>query len=212
LSQRNSLMKSNWCKSSLARAVAGGPIASVAIRRVTGGCRSVHSEKAGREESAPITVLVAMPTLLVWRKAASGCTVMRGVSGIAGVPSPGHAFKEISREPRRAHDLCRTTGVWFTPRRTNPAPEVARISSERSEQILDVAVSRCQGRPEVTGMDRRAVLEPHSTCEGGELQGSREGRPGYPLEGRGNQADVSKQKRIAKTPNLEFLCPRIWIE
>jgi len=166
-------MKSNWCKSSLARAVAGGPIASVAIRRVYGGCRSVHSEKAGREDSAPITVLVAMPTLLVWRKAASGCTVMRGASGIAGVPSPGHAFKEISREPRRAHDLCRMTGVWFTPRQTNRAPEVARIPFEWSEQILDVAVSRCQGRPEVAGMDRRAVLELHTTDEGGEPQGSR---------------------------------------
>ena len=173
MSQRNSLIKSNWCKSSLARAVAGGPIASVAIRRVTGGCRSVHSEKAGREDSAPITVLVAMPTLLVWRKAASGCTVMRGASGIAGVPSPGHAFKEISREPRRAHDLCRMTGVWFTPRQTNRAPEVARIPFEWSEQILDVAVSRCQGRPEVAGMDRRAVLELHTTDEGGEPQGSR---------------------------------------
>jgi hypothetical protein len=65
------------------------------------------------------------------------------------------------------------TGVWFTPRRTNPAPEVARRSSEWSKQILDVAVSRCQGRPEAAGTDRRAVLEPHSTREGGEPQGSR---------------------------------------
>ncbi len=32
---------------------------------------------------------------------------------------------------------------------------------------------------------RRAVVPPHSTCEGGEPQGSRKGRPRYPLEGRG---------------------------
>jgi hypothetical protein len=33
-------------------------------------------------------------------------------SRIAGVPSPGHAFTETSRERRRALDLCRiNTGV-----------------------------------------------------------------------------------------------------
>ena len=105
-------MKSNWCKSSLARAVAGGPVASVAIRRVTGGCRSVHSEEAGREYSAPKTLYRCDADAV---SLAEGCirnTDMRGVSGVAGVPSPGHAFKETSRERRRTHDLCRNeTGV-----------------------------------------------------------------------------------------------------
>jgi hypothetical protein len=167
-------MKSNWCKSSLARAVAGGPVASVAIRRVTGGCRSVHSEKAGRECSAPKTFCRCDADAV---SLAEGCiryTDMRGASGVAGVPSPGHAFKETSRERRRAHDLCRTQLGMGSPRlkRTRPA-EAARMPSERSEQILDVAVSRRQGRPEAAGTDRRAVLEPHSTYEGGEPQGSR---------------------------------------
>ena len=146
---------------------------------------------------------------------AEGCIWYTGLRGVPG--SPGSRVRGMlsKRLPANAGELTISAewiGVWFTPRQTNRAPEVARISSERSKQILDVAVSRRQGRPEAAGMDRRVVLEPHSTCEGGEPQGSRKGRPGYPLEGRGNQADVSKQKRIAKTPNLEFLCPRIWIE
>jgi len=39
-------------------------------------------------------------------------------------------------------------------------------------------------------MNRRDFLRTHSTEEGGEPQGSREGRPRYPLEGRGEQVDV----------------------
>src|SRR5579862_9841900 len=177
-------MKSNWCKSSLASAVAGRPGASVAIRRVTGGCRSVHSEKAGREYSAPKTVLIAMPTLLVWRKAASGCTVMRGHPGSPGSLVRGMLSKRLPANAGELTISAERTGVWFTQIQTNPAPEVARMPSEWSEQILDVAVSRCQGRPEAAGMDRRAVLELHTTCEGGEPQGSGNGRPRYPLEGR----------------------------
>jgi hypothetical protein len=38
-------MKSSWCKSSLAKAVAGGPVASVAIRWVTGGCEAYTARK-----------------------------------------------------------------------------------------------------------------------------------------------------------------------
>jgi hypothetical protein len=114
-------MKSNGCKSSLARAVAGGPVASVAIRRVTGGCRSVHSEKAGRECSAPKTLYRCDADAVSLAEGCIRSTDMQGVSGVAGVPSPGHAFKETSREHRRAHDLCRTTGVWFTQIRTNRA-------------------------------------------------------------------------------------------
>jgi hypothetical protein len=58
----------------------------------------------------------------------------------------------------------------------------------RSEHIL-VEVNRRQGKPEATVTDSPAVLRTHGTCEGGEPQGSRKGRPGYPLEGRGEQMD-----------------------
>src|SRR6266478_8592006 len=49
--------------------------------------------------------IVAMPTLLVWRKAASGRPILQGRSGVAGVPSPGHASKGIPQEPKRAPHL-----------------------------------------------------------------------------------------------------------
>jgi hypothetical protein len=46
------------------------------------------------------------------------------------------------------------------------------------------------------GAGRRAVLRVHSTDEGGEPQGSRKGRPRYPLEGRDEQVDVSAQRQM----------------
>jgi hypothetical protein len=46
----NFLLISSWCKSSPVKAVAGRPVASIAIHRVTGGCRSVCSKRAGRED------------------------------------------------------------------------------------------------------------------------------------------------------------------
>src|SRR5215831_21248285 len=39
------------------------------------------------------------------------------------------------------------------------------------------------------------VLRPHITEEGGEPQGSRKGRPRYPLEGRGKQTYASVERR-----------------
>src|SRR5262249_45432493 len=42
------------------------------------GCRSVHSEEVGREDSAPKTLNVAMPTPLIRRKAAFDSTETSG--------------------------------------------------------------------------------------------------------------------------------------
>jgi hypothetical protein len=131
----------------------------------------------------------------------------RCVPGSPGSLAQGMLSKRLPVNAGELSISAVTTWVGFTHIQTNRAPEVARMSSEWSKQILDVAVSRRQGRPEAAGMGRRAVLEPHSTEEGGEPQGSGNGRPRDPLEGRGNRTDVSRQNRIAKTPNLEFLCP-----
>jgi hypothetical protein len=65
--------------------------------------RSVHSKEVGREDSAPKTRLVAMPTPLTRRKAVFGRPLLQGRAGVAGVPSSGHASKRIPHEPRRAH-------------------------------------------------------------------------------------------------------------
>jgi hypothetical protein len=58
-----------------------------------------------------------------------------------------------------------------------------------------------KGRPEGTRKDGRAVLQPHTTDEGGEPQGFRKGRPRNPLEGRGKQAYVSVEGNITETQN-----------
>ena len=93
--------------------------------------------------------------------------ILRGCAGIAGVPSSGHAFKGISQEPRRAPHLLLTMG----------------------------GTSR-QGKPEATGTDGRAVLRTRSTCERWGTAGFHKEPPRNPLEGRGEQADVSAEGNI----------------
>jgi len=58
----------------------------------------------------------------------------------------------------------------------------------RSEHTL-IEVNHRRGEPEAEVTDSPAVLRTHTTDEGGEPQGSRKGRPGYPPEGRGEQMD-----------------------
>ena len=43
--------------------------------------------------------------------------------------------------------------------------------------------------------------DPICTCEGGEPQGFRKERARYPLEGRGEQGDVSVEGNISETQN-----------
>jgi hypothetical protein len=89
--------------------------------------RSVHSKEAGREGSAPTSYIIVTPTPLGQRKAASRQPIVRGCSGVAGVPSPGHAFKRTSREPRRASDLSRA-GCGSAQPEKNQVPRETRVS------------------------------------------------------------------------------------
>jgi hypothetical protein len=115
-----------------------------------------------------------MPTPSQQRKAASGNDRNReGRPGIAGVASSGHVSKGISHEPRRAPISARKSGK--------------------------TAAKGDRRRPR---MDGRAVLRPHSTCEGGEPQGFRKERPRYPLEGRGEQADKSVERKHSRGSDL----------
>ena len=52
-----------------------------------------------------------------------------------------------------------------------------------------------------TGKDAEQSYEPIRTGEGGEPQGSRKGRPRYPLEGRGEQTDAAVEGNISETQN-----------
>jgi hypothetical protein len=98
-------MKSNGCES---RAAKVSEQAGSECCHSTGDwwVRSVHSKEAGREDPAPKSHKVAMPTPSQQRKAASGNDRNReGHPGIAGVASSGHVSKGISHEPRRAPHL-----------------------------------------------------------------------------------------------------------
>ena len=53
-----------------------------------------------------------------------------------------------------------------------------------------------------------AVVETHSTGEGGEPQGSRKGRPRDPLEGRGCRADVSVRRKHSRDSELGCYVPK----
>ena len=192
-------MKSSWCNSSPVKAVAGGPVTSVAIRRVTGGCEAYTVSKQAVRISSEIAH-IAMPTPLTRRKAASEPPLCEVMLGVAGVSSPGHAYQGISREPRRALCLSRHVGL-VPPNPKTPGSRRARAASVESEQALDARVIGGQGKPEAAMNGTREVLRAHSTDEGGEPQGSRKGRPRYPLEGRGEQVDVSTQNHRYETPN-----------
>ena len=171
-----------------------------ALRRVTDGCEAYTASKQAVRIQLRNRSFVAMPTSLAWRKAVSDPPYMRGGRGVAGVPSPGHAYQGISREPRRAPTSREMVGL-VTPNPKTPGSRRARAASAESEQALAARVSRGQGKPEVAVTGRRAVLQLHSTDEGGEPQGSRKGRPRYPLEGRGKQVDVSMQLHRHETLN-----------
>src|SRR5215813_3299052 len=85
----------------------------------------------------------------------------------------------MAQEPKRA--------PHFLSHQGGPPPAMGR------------EVRATKGRPEEARMDAGAVLRPYSTCEGGEPQGSRKGRPRNPLEGRGKQAYESVERKHNET-------------
>ena len=161
-------MKSSWCKSSPVKAVAGRPVASVAIRWVTGGCeaytvskQAVRIQLRNRPHCDADAVRKAEGS--TWR------TVMRGVAGIAGVASPGHAYQGTSREPRRAPCL---SAIWAFG---GAQLKDTRSPGDEGPREKRTTLKRSLLRPRATGgagKGRRAVLRIHSTDEGGEPQGS----------------------------------------
>lgn len=143
------------------------------------------------------------PTPLWTRKAASGQPPTRGWPGVAGVEGRGMLPKGL---PVNLGELPVSAVMWASV--TGPTQQDQVSGDEGSPRGKRTnprrAETYCQGRPEAAATGRRAVLRTHGTCEGGEPQGSRKGRPRYPLEGRGEQVDVSAQRHIAETQNSEI--------
>ena len=125
-------------------------------------------------------------------------TVMRGVMGSPESLARGMLSQRLPVNPGELTVPYRATGV------VNPAHNRTRSAGaaegRRQERKSSAGrVSACQGRPEACVTDSRAVLRTHSTEEGGEPQGSDEGRPRHPPEGRGKQVDVSVWGRRPET-------------
>jgi hypothetical protein len=92
--------------------------------------------------------------------------------------------------PGKSPYLCGNLGkVPPNPNRTGSLGQEGIPHEKRKDPQAEVTCH--QGQPEVAATDSGEVLRPHSTREGGEPQGSGNGRPRYPLEGRGKQMDVS---------------------
>lgn len=191
-------MKSSWCKSSPVKAAAGRPVASVAIRRVTGGCEAYTVSKQAVRISSEIGLDRDADALLI-AEGSIRRTVMRGEAGITGVASPGHAYKGISREPRRARCFSVDWAIGGAqPKATWSREGEGCLREKRTTLKRSLLPPRETGG---AGMGRRAVLRFHSTDEGGEPQGSREGRPRYPSEGRDEQVNVSTRNHMHETLN-----------
>jgi hypothetical protein len=108
-------------------------------------------------------------------------------AGVAGVRDRGMLPKGSPVNPGELAISSKSCAL--VPRIRSGTGSVGREGwAYRSEHAL-IEVNRSQGQPEATVTDSPAVLRTHITCEGGEPQGSRKGRPGYPLEGRGEQMD-----------------------
>jgi hypothetical protein len=152
---------------------AGRPVASVAIHRATGGCEAYTARVQAMKNQLRNRFPLRCRRSCPGGRQNSGRPLLRGRAGVAGVASSGHAPTGISQEPRRALHLLLTIGGTDSPRET--------------------------------GGDRdrwyEQSYEPICTCEGGEPQGSRKGRPRNPLEGRGEQTDVSVEGNISETQN-----------
>ena len=86
--------------------------------------------------------IIATPTPLAWRKAASGQPIVRGCSGVAGVPSPGHAFKRTSREPRRAPDLSRAGCGSAQPEKNQVPRETRAFHGKRTDPRRGVPAAK----------------------------------------------------------------------
>jgi hypothetical protein len=101
--------------------------------------RSVDSKEAGREDSAPKSLYrcdadaFSLAEGSIWQR-----PLWRGRAGVAGVPSPGHASKEIGREPKRAPHLL----------------------PHQEERLLHREVREPEGRPEGSRRDGEQSYDP----------------------------------------------------
>ena len=142
--------------------------------------------------------LIVMPTPF-WRwKAVSGAPLGEVCSGSPESLARGMLTKGLSVNPGELPASPQAGPGAAQPKDTRSPGGEGCPREKRTTLKRSLLLPRETGG---AGTGRRAVLRFHSTDEGGEPQGSRKGRPRYPLEGRDEQVDVSGQGHRHETLN-----------
>jgi hypothetical protein len=164
---------------------------SIAVCRATGRRRSVCSEEAGREYRTPKSGIVAKADSVNVLEGSIRSSVMARTEGVAGVQGRGMLSQGSPVNPGELTIPSKYCAQ--VPRIRSGTRSMGHEGRTHGSEYALIEVSRRQGKPEAAVTDSTAVLRTHTTYEGGEPQGSRKGRPGYPLEGRGKQMDGAIQ-------------------
>ena len=142
--------------------------------------------------------LIAMPTPCCRRKAASGAPLCEVCSGSPESLARGMLTKGLPVNPGELPASPQVGPGAAQPKDTRSPGGEGCLREKRMTLKRSLLLPRETGG---AGTGRRAVLRFHSTDEGGEPQGSRKGRPRYPLEERDEQVDVSGQGHRHETLN-----------
>jgi hypothetical protein len=115
--------------------------------------RSVGSEDAGREGSAPKSYTVADVDVVSLAEDSIRTTARARSLGAAGVRSPGHAFTGIPQEPGRPPASSRTNRHRHHLTAMGPGPGWYGCTGQGSKHRIQRREVPCrQGRPETAGM------------------------------------------------------------
>ena len=142
--------------------------------------------------------LIAMPTPCCGRKADSGAPLGEVCSGSPESLARGMLTKGFPVNPGELPASPQAGPGVAQPKDTRSPGGEGCLREKRMTLKRSLLLPRETGG---AGTGRRAVLRFHSTDEGGEPQGSRKGRPRYPLQGRDEQVDVSGQGHRHETWN-----------
>jgi hypothetical protein len=93
------------------------------------------ARKQAVRKSAPTSFVIATPTPLAWRKAASSQPRTRGCSGVAGVPARGMLSRGVPANPGELPTSLEVGAVPPNPNRTWSRGKRGRPTG--SEQTLD---------------------------------------------------------------------------
>jgi hypothetical protein len=158
---------------------------------VTGGCEAYTVRKQAVRIELRNLVMLREPTPFNRWKAVSMRPLFARSPRVAGVRDRGMLSMGSPVNPGKSLYLFGSLGFGSAQSKIEPGLLGHEGISRKKQMDPRVEVTGHQGQPEVAATASGDCLRTHSTDEGGEPQGSRKGRPRYPLEGRRKQMDVS---------------------